>query len=102
MANAGNDRHSVVSRKSVDLGLVMRLARTKARRSAGAVSCFGPNGFGPTEIPQGGLIRQLSKPDAFCEALWALDRPPAARDLKFMLRDTPAALDQVSRSLTLE
>src|SRR6202163_4891015 len=49
----------------------------------------------PAEIPQR-LIRQLFELDADCaEALWALDQPPASLDLKAMLRDTLAALEQV-------
>ena len=49
----------------------------------------------PTEIPQR-LIRQLFELDAeFAEALWALDQPPGTLDLKAMLRDTPAAMEQV-------
>ncbi len=47
------------------------------------------------EIPQR-LIRQLFELDAdFAEALWALDQPPGTLDLKLMLRDTLAALDQL-------
>lgn len=47
------------------------------------------------EIPQR-LIRQLFELDAdYAEALWALDQPPGALDLKLMLRDTLAALDQL-------
>ena len=47
------------------------------------------------EIPQR-LIRQLFELDAdFAEALWALDQPPGALDLKLMLRDTLAALDRL-------
>jgi len=49
----------------------------------------------PAEIPQR-LIRQLFELDAdFAEALWALDQPPGTLDLKLMLRDTLAALDQL-------
>jgi len=48
----------------------------------------------PFEIPQR-LIRQLFELDAdYVEALWALDQPPASLNLKAMLRDTLAALDQ--------
>ncbi|MCX6630395.1 MAG: hypothetical protein NTW28_22480 [Candidatus Solibacter sp.] len=49
----------------------------------------------PSEIPQR-LIRQLFELDAdFAEALWALDQPPGTLDLKTMLRDTLAALEQL-------
>jgi hypothetical protein len=49
----------------------------------------------PSEIPQR-LIRQLFELDAdYAEALWALDRPPGTLDLKLLLRDTLAALDQL-------
>lgn len=49
----------------------------------------------PTEIPQR-LIRQLFELDAdYAEALWALDQPPGTLDLKLMLRDTLAALEQL-------
>jgi hypothetical protein len=49
----------------------------------------------PSEIPQR-LIRQLFELDAdYAEALWALDQPPGTLDLKAMLRDTRAALEQL-------
>ena len=49
----------------------------------------------PAEIPQR-LIRQLFERDAdYAEALWALDQPPGTLDLKAMLRDTLAALEQL-------
>jgi len=49
----------------------------------------------PAEIPQR-LIRQLFELDAdYAEALWALDQPPGALDLRRMLRDTLAALEQL-------
>ena len=49
----------------------------------------------PSEIPQR-LLRQLFELDAdYAEALWALDQPPGALDLKLMLRDTLAALEQL-------
>jgi len=49
----------------------------------------------PAEIPQR-LIRQLFELDAdYVEALWALDQPPGSLDLRAMLRDTLAALDQL-------
>ena len=54
----------------------------------------------PAEIPQR-LIRQLFELDAdFAEALWALDQPPGALDLKLMLRDTLAALEQLPEAST--
>jgi hypothetical protein len=49
----------------------------------------------PSEIPQR-LIRQLFELDAdYAEALWALDRPPGTLDVKAMLPDTLAALEQL-------
>jgi hypothetical protein len=49
----------------------------------------------PSEIPQR-LIRQLFELDAdLAEALWALDQPSGSLDLKAMLRDTLAALQQL-------
>jgi hypothetical protein len=49
----------------------------------------------PSEIPQR-LIRQLFDLDAdYAEALWALDQPPGKLDLKLMLRDTLASLEQL-------
>jgi hypothetical protein len=49
----------------------------------------------PPEIPQR-LIRQLFELDAdYAEALWALDLPSGTIDLKTMLRDTLAALEQL-------
>ena len=48
-----------------------------------------------TEIPQWQL-RQLFERDAdFAEALWGLDQPAGRLDLRAMLRDTLAALDQL-------
>jgi hypothetical protein len=52
-------------------------------------------GLSPAEIPQR-LIRQLFELDAdYVEALWALDQPSANLDLRAMLRDTLAALEQL-------
>jgi hypothetical protein len=49
----------------------------------------------PAEIPQR-LIRQLFELDAdYVEALWALDQNQETLDLRAMLRDTLAALDQL-------
>ena len=49
----------------------------------------------PVEIPQR-LIRQLFELDAdYVEALWALDQPAGSFNLKAMLRDTLAALEQL-------
>jgi hypothetical protein len=52
----------------------------------------------PVEIPQR-LIRQLFELDAdYVEALWALDQPPGSLDLRAMLRDTLAALEQLPQA----
>lgn len=52
----------------------------------------------PLEIPQR-LIQQLFDLDAdYAEALWALDQPPGTFDLRAMLRDTLAALDQLPKA----
>ena len=49
----------------------------------------------PEQIPQR-LIRQLFELDAdFAEALWGLDQPPGKFNVKAMLRDTLAALEQL-------
>jgi hypothetical protein len=49
----------------------------------------------PAEIPQR-LLRQLFELDAdLVEALWALDQPAGSLDLRAMLRDTLAALEQI-------
>ena len=54
----------------------------------------------PSEIPQR-LIRQLFELDAdYVEALWTLDQPPGALDVKAMLRDTLAALEQLPAAST--
>ena len=49
----------------------------------------------PEQIPQR-LIRQLFELDAdFVEALWGLDQVPGKLNLRAMLRDTLAALEQL-------
>lgn len=54
----------------------------------------------PWEIPQR-LLRQLYELDAdYVEALWGLDQPSGALDLRLMLRDTLAALEQLPETLT--
>src|SRR5262249_35043349 len=51
-------------------------------------------------IPQR-LLRQLFELDAdYAEALWGLDQPPGTLDLRLMLRDTLAALEQLPEALT--
>jgi hypothetical protein len=52
----------------------------------------------PVEIPQR-LIRQLFELDAdYVQALWALDQPAGSLDLRAMLRDTLAALEQLPQA----
>jgi len=52
----------------------------------------------PEQIPQR-LIRQLFELDAdYVEALWGLDQPPGKLNLRAMLRDTLAALEQLPAS----
>ena len=52
------------------------------------------------EIPQR-LLRQLFELDAdFVEALWSLDQPAGRLDVRAMLRDTLAALDQLPAAST--
>ena len=52
------------------------------------------------EIPQR-LLRQLFELDAdFVEALWGLDQPKGRLDVRAMLRDTLAALDQLPAATT--
>jgi hypothetical protein len=49
----------------------------------------------PEQIPQR-LIRQLFELDAdYVEALWGLDQPPGKLNLRAMLGDTLAALEQL-------
>ena len=49
----------------------------------------------PEQIPQR-LLRQLFELDAdYVEALWGLDQPPGKLNLRTMLRDTLAALEQL-------
>src|ERR1039457_3862332 len=49
----------------------------------------------PEQIPQR-LLRQLFELDAdYVEALWGLDQPPGKLNLRAMLRDTLAALEQL-------
>src|SRR5258708_26974191 len=49
----------------------------------------------PDQIPQR-LIRQLFELDAdYVEALWGLDQPPGKLNLRAMLGDTLAALEQL-------
>lgn len=49
----------------------------------------------PQQIPQR-LIRQLFELDAdYVEALWGLDQPPGKLNLRAMIRDTLAALEQL-------
>jgi hypothetical protein len=51
----------------------------------------------PAEIPQR-LLRQLFELDAdYAEALWALDQP-GSLNLRAMLRDTQAALEQLPQA----
>jgi len=53
----------------------------------------------PLEIPQS-LIRQLFELDAdYAEALLVLDRPPRGLNVKAMLRDTLAALEQMPEAV---
>ena len=55
----------------------------------------------PAQIPQR-LIRQLFELDAdYVEALWGLDQPPGKLNLRAMLRDTLAALDQLPAACSL-
>jgi len=49
----------------------------------------------PLEIPQR-LLQQLFELDAdYAEALWGLDQPEGSLDMRAMLRDTLAALEQL-------
>jgi hypothetical protein len=50
------------------------------------------------EIPQG-LLHALFELDAdYAEALWALDQPPGRIDIRAMVRDTLASLEQLPRT----
>ena len=53
-----------------------------------------------TEIPQR-LLRQLFELDAdFAESLWGLDQPAGRLNVRAMLRDTLAALDELPAAIT--
>src|SRR6267143_6183262 len=55
----------------------------------------------PEQIPQR-LIRQLFELDAdYVEALWGLDQPPGRLNMRAMLRDTLAALEQLPAACSL-
>src|SRR5438128_125302 len=54
----------------------------------------------PAEIPQR-LMRKLFELDAdYVEALWALDQPAGSLNMRAMLRDTAAALQQLPEACT--
>ena len=53
----------------------------------------------PAEIPQRLIQHQFELDADFAETLWALDRSPETLDLKAMLRDTMAALEQLPGTL---
>jgi hypothetical protein len=105
--------------RAVDLQETMRHAEPRVRRSALAIPvdlrarleaarldlltflfrALDRMDLSAAEIPQR-LIRQLFELDAdYVEALWALDQPPGDLDLRAMLRDTLAALEQLPDAL---
>jgi hypothetical protein len=51
------------------------------------------------EIPQRLLHEPFELDADYVEALWALDQPPGCLDLRAMLRDTLAALEQLPDAL---
>src|ERR1700680_1425501 len=74
-----------------------RRARTpfEIAAGAGADGAYSLCGKQPEQIPQR-LIRQLFELDAdYVEALWGLDQPPGKLNLRALLRDTLAALEQL-------
>ena len=91
-------RHAraMVRRSTVEIPADLRARLERARLDLLALfRALDRMDFTPAEIPQR-LIRQLFELDADCvEALWALDQPPESLDLRAILRDTLATLDQL-------
>ena len=91
-------RHAraMTRRSTVDVPVNLRARLETARLDLLALfRTLDQMDLAPSEIPQR-LIRQLFELDAdYAEALWALDQPPGILDLKAVLRDTLAALEQL-------
>jgi hypothetical protein len=91
-------RHAqaMARRSAVEIPADLRVRLERARLDLLALfRALDRMDLAPSEIPQR-LIRQLFELDAdYTEALWALDQSPGTLDVKAMLRDTLAALDQL-------
>jgi hypothetical protein len=87
---------SMTSRSQVEIPADLRARLEAARLDLLALfRALDRMDLAPAEIPQR-LIRQLFELDAdYAEALWALDQSPGTLDLRLMLRDTLAALEQL-------
>ena len=87
-------------RSTVELPADLRARLEKARLDLLALfRALDRMDLAPAEIPQR-VMQQLFALDAdFAEALWALDQSPGTLDLKAMLRDTLAALEQLPDTL---
>lgn len=91
-------RHArtMFGRSQVEIPLDLRVRLEAARLDVLALfrALDGMN-LTPEQIPQR-LIRQLFELDAdYVEALWGLDQPPGKLNLRALLRDTLAALEQL-------
>ena len=76
----------------IDLRARLETARLDLLALFRALDCMN---LRPEQIPQR-LIRQLFELDAdYVEALWGLDQPPGKLNLRALLRDTLAALEQL-------
>ena len=91
-------RHAraMARRTTVDLPADLRVRLEAARLDLLALfRALDRMDLTPSEIPQR-LMRQLFELDAdYAEALWALDQAPGTLDVKAMLGDTLAALEQL-------
>src|SRR6202047_1015040 len=96
MRHAGPMAHRSALAIPVDLSARLQAARLELLALFRALDRMD---LSAAEIPQR-LIHQLFELDAdYAEALWALDQPPGALDLRAMLRDTLAALEQLPDAL---
>lgn len=86
-------------RASVDVPADLRLRLETARLDLLALfRALDRMDLAPSDIPQR-LLRQLFELDAdYAEALWALDQAPGTLDMKAMLCDTLAALEQLPQA----
>src|ERR1700730_2286675 len=95
------DARAMARRAALEIPSVLRPRLEAARLDLLALfRALDRMDLSPAEIPQR-LIRQLFELDAdYAEALWALDQPPGTLDIRAMLRDTLAALEQIPEART--